>query len=34
MWFGLAVRPDNEANIETFDEFREWRTIQAEKDGW
>lgn len=34
MWFGLAVRPDNEANIETFDEFREWRTIAIEKEGW
>jgi hypothetical protein len=34
LWFGLAVRPDNGAKIETFDEMREWRSISAESSDW
>lgn len=34
LWFGLQVRPDNGAKIESFEEMREWRTVGAESDDW
>jgi hypothetical protein len=34
LWFGISVRPDNGAKIDTFEEMREWRTLSAESDDW
>lgn len=33
-WLGLAVRPDNKAKIESFEEMREWRTASKQSEGW
>ena len=34
MYFGPTKRPDSGAEIKTFDDMRQWRTIAKETDNW